>query len=51
MSVGVATFDDGPPPADEMLVAADGLLYEAERSGRDATCHARAGGADGRRSS
>jgi diguanylate cyclase (GGDEF)-like protein len=40
VSIGVATFADAPPPADEMLAAADRLLYEAKRSGRNATHYA-----------
>jgi diguanylate cyclase (GGDEF)-like protein len=43
VSIGVATFAGPPPPADEMLAAADRLLYEAKRSGRDATRYATAG--------
>jgi diguanylate cyclase (GGDEF)-like protein len=37
VSIGVATFAEALPPAKQMFAAADRLLYEAKRSGRDTT--------------
>lgn len=38
-SVGLATFQPPPPDVDSILREADGLLYEAKRSGKDTARH------------
>ena len=35
-SIGVAVFSDPPEQVDELVRAADGLMYEVKRNGKDA---------------
>ncbi|HWS56862.1 MAG TPA: GGDEF domain-containing protein [Pyrinomonadaceae bacterium] len=44
-SIGVVTFDEPPASVDELLRAADALMYEAKRLGKNSVRHA-AGGSD-----
>jgi diguanylate cyclase (GGDEF)-like protein len=46
-SVGAITFTDPPASADEALVSADNLMYEAKRSGKNRVIHRLAADRDG----
>lgn len=39
LSVGLSTFGPPPPDVETLLREADGLLYEAKRSGKDKVRH------------